>query len=609
MKKLFSAVLAAALAALQTGLMPWAAQAASMDFSAGPEAGEAQAPAPAYFSLAPSGALALPQEALEIPGLGLGAPKNLEAAAAAASLKFPALSKAGAAAPKSSVQGLSAVKASAGKNAAALGSAPVSQRPSGKDIMKAKQRQDAFWDGADTHGNTHGALDVDTPSAGFARRLGRLKTLALKSPLAVAAAAAMPPTPALAAPVKTALPALAHFTPYLPYLKIGAIAAAAYLGNRLAAFVIKRVGQERSWSADKISLYKSVSAISAIALGTVLALPVMGVSLNHIVAGAGIASVLLSIAAGDVINNFFEAGRVLLAQPFLPGGRIKIGGQEYGVRDMGGHDLILANSDGSETIMPYTVLAQSVFTVLQDGGGARRQAFGDLPIAARLKARLKVLSGVVDFLKQDLTKTKASSILAAAAAYLAAAATTYLRLSGPLAWLHSAITPIHAAAIVAATVTTSKIAQPLMARIGKYFPWSRKKTVAVRVLVQAAVWIIGGGLALKSLGTSWSALGTSIGFISLGVGLVAQDILTGFWHWVIIRFGQAIGFNCALKIGDDISSNGVRGVVSDINFYYIVLTLANGQKAYVHYSIVFPFIKFSAAGPNPAAAQGQSDKR
>jgi len=449
---------------------------------------------------------------------------------------------------------------------------------SSKDIMSAEERQDAFWAGSGLAARAASA-PVQAPAASeFEKNFSRLSKSAPNGPRSALAAAAFVPL----VPVK----AVSVAARFVPYLKIGGILLAAHLVNRLVRKVIDKTGSKNSWPQDKISLYKSISTISIWGLGVLFSLPILGVTLNHIVAGAGVTGVLVSIAAGDVINNFFEAARVLLARPFKPGNHVKVGSQEYQVRALGWHDLRLSGADGAETIMPYTTLSGSVVTV------ASKDAPTPVQAVSGGRAGLKILAGIIDSIKKDLPAAPKKSVLKDAAVYLAAAAAAYLRFFHPIHLLAPVLPGLMAVAIGGAAMVTSRIVRPVMERIGTRFGWSDEKTLVVKGLFQAVLWLLAGGLALKSIGTSWGAMGASIGFVSLGVGLVTQNIISGFWRWFLVRFGWAFGFNCSLRIGDSISSNGVRGVVSDINFYYIVLTLASGEKAYVHYSIAFPFTKF-----------------
>ncbi|HVA67052.1 MAG TPA: hypothetical protein VNK24_09050 [Elusimicrobiota bacterium] len=497
---------------------------------------------------------------------------------------LPAQELSRAAAPESSVAAARVKRISARAKLAQAGYFFKSR--SSKDIMSAQERQDAFWAGAGLAARAEAASPVEAPAASkFEKSISRLRTSSSNGPRsALAAAAVVPLIPAKAVSVAAR---------FAPYLKIGGILLAAHLANRLIKRGIDKAGSKNSWPQDKISLYKSVSTITTWGLGVLFSLPILGVTLNHIVAGAGVTGVLVSIAAGDVINNFFEAGRVLLARPFKPGNHIKVGSQDYQVGALGWHDLRLAGADGAETIMPYTTLSGSVVTV------ARKDAPSPVQTVSGGRAGLKILAGIIDSIKEDLPAAPKKSVLKDAAVYLAAAAAAYLRFFHPIHLLAPVLPGLMAVAIGGAAMVTSRIARPIMERIGARFGWSDEKTLVVKGLFQAVLWLLAGGLALKSIGTSWGALGASLGFVSLGVGLVTQNIISGFWRWFLVRFGRAFGFNCSLRIGDSISSNGVRGVVSDINFYYIVLALASGEKAYVHYSIAFPFTKFpSSQEPN-----------
>ncbi len=604
MKKILSAALAALLVAAQGGLV----QAA--DFEA--QAEQTGAALPMAAALVPSAAdFALLPEAQEFGAQDAGLPaaallefsktalpaRVASAAPVKAAAAVPAVAQTAqdfspAAAPVIAAQTLEAAPRAAKPEAAApkasararlAQSAAFFKGSAKKDIMGAAERQDAFWAGA--------ALSPQdgVPEAGpapapaqFEKNLSRLKAPSGSRSGAALAAAAVPVFVPVVIPAKLASLALR----FAPYLKIGGIFLGAHLANKFVRRTIDKAGARHSWPADKISLYKSVSTIGVWGLGVLVALPVMGVALNHIVAAAGVTGVLVSIAAGDVINNVFEAARVLLARPFIPGGRVSVGGKDYTVESMGWHDLLLLDANGGRTVMPYTTLSGSVLAVAPESAPPVHAAPGG-------RAPLKILAGIVDSIREDLPKAGKESILRDSAVYLAAGAAAYLRFAHPLHWLAPVLPGLMAISVVAAAVVTAKLLRPVLDRIGSRFSWSAERLMVVQGAFQALLWGLTGGLALKSLGTSWAALGASVGFISLGVGLVTQNIISGFWKWVLVRFGWAFGFNCSLRIGETISSNGVQGVVSDINFYYIVLTLPDGRKAYVHYSIAFPFTKLN----------------
>ncbi|MDE1977600.1 MAG: mechanosensitive ion channel, partial [Elusimicrobia bacterium] len=363
MKKLLSGALAALLLAAQGGLLQAAEFEARADQTgAALPMAAALNPAAADFNLLPAaqnlGAAGADAPAAAPPEFfkaALAPQAAVEAEAKAAAPAAPA--QAPEAAPRAATP--AAVRAKPSARARLVQAAAFFKGTPKKDIMGAAERQDAFWAGAAL------APQDAVPEAGSARtpaqfekNLSRLKAPSESRPGAALAAAAVP---AAISVIPAEIASLA--VRFAPYLKIGGIFLGAHLANKLVRRAIDKAGARRSWPQDKISLYKSVSTIAVWGLGGLVALPVMGVALNHIAAAAGVTGVLVSIAAGDVINNVFEAARVLLARPFVPGGRVSVGGKDYTVESMGWHDLLLLDANGGRTVMPYTTLSGSVLAV------------------------------------------------------------------------------------------------------------------------------------------------------------------------------------------------------------------------------------------------------
>ena len=63
-------------------------------------------------------------------------------------------------------------------------------------------------------------------------------------------------------------------------------------------------------------------------------LAVLGVSLDHLLIGAGVAGIILGVAAQQSLGNVFAAIVVLFARPFVVGDRIRIRSGVTGVLDV-----------------------------------------------------------------------------------------------------------------------------------------------------------------------------------------------------------------------------------------------------------------------------------
>lgn len=141
---------------------------------------------------------------------------------------------------------------------------------------------------------------------------------------------------------------------------IAVLGQAAFWGNQLIAFVLRRVVKERA--DDPISgtaTYTALSFILRLALWSlvvVLALDnIPGVQVTSLITGLGIGGIAIALAVQNILGDLFASLSIVLDKPFVIGdfvvvddlsGTVEhIGLKTTRVRSLGGEELVFSNND------------------------------------------------------------------------------------------------------------------------------------------------------------------------------------------------------------------------------------------------------------------------
>ncbi|MFA5139857.1 MAG: mechanosensitive ion channel domain-containing protein [Elusimicrobiota bacterium] len=154
-----------------------------------------------------------------------------------------------------------------------------------------------------------------------------------------------------------------------PYVYGAMALGATILLARLVDRILRRIGAKQGWDENRASLARMLVSGLIHVVGIVAALSLMGVSWTALLAGAGVLSVGVTVAATDIVGNLLEAGSILLTQPFKLGDRIRVGDAEGTVVDMGLRHVVLEVDEGGkpETILvPYAMISGSTLTVFKE---------------------------------------------------------------------------------------------------------------------------------------------------------------------------------------------------------------------------------------------------
>lgn len=122
-------------------------------------------------------------------------------------------------------------------------------------------------------------------------------------------------------------------------------------------------------------IYRTLIRLTAIALGIVVALDVLGATalLSTILGAAGIMGLALGFAVRDTVENFIASLLLSIRQPFRPNDMIEIGGDIGKVIRLTSRATILLSLDGNHIRIPNATVFKSRIINYSRGRGRRFQ--------------------------------------------------------------------------------------------------------------------------------------------------------------------------------------------------------------------------------------------
>ncbi len=347
-----------------------------------------------------------------------------------------------------------------------------------------------------------------------------------------------------------------------PYVAGAGFLIAAYAISGLARRGVDVLAKRLHWKPGTAMAARFGASVLVYVVGGALALHAVGVTSATLLATFGIGGVAMTMAAKEFIGNFLEGAKVLVNRPFAIRDRIRIGTQEYTVKDMDLRYMHLARPDGGVTLMTYTQLSDRAITVFREYSHKRALRSSLWSDMGRLAKALPLLPSLLPF-----------QIMAAAPAWL-----SYAKAGMALLAAHS----------------IEKGAIGFIRRLAESRDWSPQQAVVLKLAVQLAVYLAGGTVALHFLGLTWATLLKSLGATSIAVGWASADIIgnliQGFWILATHPF----------TLGDRIEVGAVSGVVADMNLSYVVLSHEDGSHTLLPHAVLkgSPFTVLSKA-PDP----------
>ncbi len=149
-------------------------------------------------------------------------------------------------------------------------------------------------------------------------------------------------------------------------VKILMIINVAWLGVRFIdaaiKYYIKPLTSKTETDLDDtlMPILRKLSKGIVIALAFVMIIDRFGYDVTSLIAGLGIGGLAFALAAKDMLSNMFGGVSIVTDKPFKIGDWISIGGKDGTVKEIGLRTSRISAFDGSELIMPNSMIADSI---------------------------------------------------------------------------------------------------------------------------------------------------------------------------------------------------------------------------------------------------------
>jgi small-conductance mechanosensitive channel len=167
-----------------------------------------------------------------------------------------------------------------------------------------------------------------------------------------------------------ALPALKAYLAWnvfdglYPFLRGGVLLWATWTFANWVCGLIARYAEKNSWDPQVAVILKLFLQAAIYVAGGSLALHSFGVASEVLVASLGVPAIVAGFLSADILGNLGKAIEILWRRPYMIGSLIEIAGVSGEVRDINMQWLLLEHSDKSHTLLPYSVVKASDFTIL-----------------------------------------------------------------------------------------------------------------------------------------------------------------------------------------------------------------------------------------------------
>ncbi|MBN1168056.1 MAG: mechanosensitive ion channel family protein [Methanospirillaceae archaeon] len=147
------------------------------------------------------------------------------------------------------------------------------------------------------------------------------------------------------------------------YIIIGSWVVASFLKDILAVYEKRKAIEREDRSGDKLIHFLTLSIRYIVwAIGFLLILRTLHIDITPILAGAGLASIVLGLAAQDILANFFGGFMIAADQPFRTGDRILIEGYLGDVVSIGPRSTRIKTLDFQIVTIPNKILTENILT-------------------------------------------------------------------------------------------------------------------------------------------------------------------------------------------------------------------------------------------------------
>ncbi|TAM91573.1 mechanosensitive ion channel family protein [bacterium] len=114
---------------------------------------------------------------------------------------------------------------------------------------------------------------------------------------------------------------------------------------------------------QSLTLFNNLTAVSIYALGLLIALQSVGISITPLLTALGVGGLAVALALQDTLANFFAGIHIIVSRRLRPGDSIRLQSGESGVvADITWRNTLVRDTSNSIVVVPNSKVAQTIFT-------------------------------------------------------------------------------------------------------------------------------------------------------------------------------------------------------------------------------------------------------
>ncbi|MEU2158352.1 mechanosensitive ion channel family protein [Streptomyces sp. NPDC019396] len=141
------------------------------------------------------------------------------------------------------------------------------------------------------------------------------------------------------------------------------IMAATLTATRIVAGLVQALAQSRSGVAGSATIFVNISRVVVIAMGFLVVLETLGVSIAPLLTALGVGGLAVALALQDTLANLFAGVHILASKTVQPGDYIRLSSGEEGyVVDINWRNTVVRHISNNLVIIPNTKLSGTNMT-------------------------------------------------------------------------------------------------------------------------------------------------------------------------------------------------------------------------------------------------------
>lgn len=147
---------------------------------------------------------------------------------------------------------------------------------------------------------------------------------------------------------------------------------ARLIDSLIEEYVVPKVAESETDLDDQLlPILRKGAKLAIWVVGIIVALQNADQDVGALLAGLGVGGLALAIAAQDTVANIFGGATIFADRPFVIGDRVRVGGYDGVVRDIGIRSSRLETRDGAMVTMPNRKFTDSAVENVSAGIGRR----------------------------------------------------------------------------------------------------------------------------------------------------------------------------------------------------------------------------------------------